>query len=124
MHHPGRNLPLAASPAESAPAFVNAGAVAVEAGIAHWDDDGSVVFDAPAVGSTVQRQPEPTPAPPPTWAPEEPVVVSSAAPADPKWPGGLDWEGLVHKLHEEIRWQLRAELRRDAELFGSGPGMP
>jgi hypothetical protein len=64
------------------------------------------------------------PAPPPTWAPEEPVVVGSAAPADPKWPGGLDWEGLVHKLHEEIRWQLRAELRRDAELFGSGPGMP
>ena len=129
-------FPLAFPSTEPAASSQNAGAAAVEAGIAHWDADGSVVFHAPPDEAEVQRQweapPPPAPAPGSTPAPgttsspasEAPVVVdAAAAAAQPQWPGGLDWEELVHRLHEEIRWQLRAELRQDADRFGFGSGI-
>ncbi|MGH8993068.1 MAG: hypothetical protein ACRDZ7_16285, partial [Acidimicrobiia bacterium] len=113
------------APAGDPPTFVHPGAAAVEAGVARWEADGSVVFHAPGEQMAVQRQdgPDTSSAPsgsaaPGTTAPSTTVTTAPATPT--QIPEGLDWEGLVHKLHEEIRWELRGELRRDAGLGGSG----
>jgi hypothetical protein len=130
-------LAPAAPPAGPPPVSTHAGAVAVAAGIAHWDTDGSVVFDTLSAPDSepdepaLQRQVDagaPSPAPQDTWVPSAPVVSRYTGPqsspaAGPDWPEGMTWDELVHRLHEEIRWQLRAELRQDAERFGWRSGI-
>jgi hypothetical protein len=102
--------------------------VAVASGLAHREADGSVVFNGPGDELVVQRQAEVPAAATETWTPAAPVVSRAVAPdaedgESATWPGGPDWEELVHRLHEEVRWQLRAELRRDMGRFGFGSGI-
>jgi hypothetical protein len=106
------------------------GSIAVAAGIAHRDADGSVVFEAPSPSLSrhdVQRAVDveemtrdttsvttaTTGAAPPATA--SPTVT---APAPPTTAGTPNLEDLARRLYDPLAARLKAELRLDRERFG------
>jgi hypothetical protein len=112
-------------PAAAAPgvAAQDAGSIAVAAGIAHRDADGSVTFDTPAThgtsathDTTVQRAvdvDEMTAA----GAPEPTTQPATAAAPHPA-PATANIEDLARRLYDPLAARLKAELRLDRERFG------
>jgi hypothetical protein len=149
-------MPAPVQRATSGPAYarpattgglVDAGAVAVAAGVAQRMPDGSVVFHTPAAATTptptLQRQdetdaaPEPVPEPPPeppgaesTAGMGDPAeAAASAPPAAEQAGGGADGAGgqsgapavsdeMVRALYAPLSRMLRAELRLERERAG------
>ncbi|MGP3966254.1 hypothetical protein [Streptomyces sp. 6N223] len=134
--------PAYARPAPSG-GLVDAGAVAVAAGVAQRMPDGSVVFHTPAAmpapAPTLQRQdetdaaPEPMPEPPgaeSTAGMGDPAeAAASTAPAPEQAGGGADGAGgqsgtpavsdeMVRALYAPLSRMLRAELRLERERAG------
>jgi hypothetical protein len=106
--------------------IVDAGSVAVEAGIGRRDDDGSIVFAVPPA-PVVQRpggEPEvvpPTRPPPDQTGPTtavptttDAVLTTGAVPAG----GAPDLDDLARRLFDPLAARLRAELRLDRERAG------
>jgi hypothetical protein len=145
-----RAMPVAANasspPQRPAPAdgLVDAGAVAVAAGVAQRMPDGSVVFRTPASTTTppppamaVQRQeeeavndPEPLSEPPPeppgaesTPGVGDPAAASAAVPPAADGSAGENGapavsEEMVRALYAPLSRMLRAELRLERERAG------
>ncbi|MFG1804902.1 hypothetical protein [Streptomyces sp. NPDC049040] len=101
-----------------------AGDLALAAGIASREPDGSFVFAPPAPRVSVQREPDapeaaPAPAPPPEPPPTTPAPgpAPAAAPAAPQ-AAAENTDELVRRLLAPLTRLLRAELRLDRERAG------
>jgi len=105
----------------------------VGAGVAHWDEDGSVVFDVvqrqDVAGADERPPPEPSaesapPAPPapastsPTAAAGTAAAAATTAAAAAAAPGGLPLDELARRLFDPLAARLKAELRLDRERAG------
>jgi hypothetical protein len=102
---------------------VSGGDVAIAAGIAHHDADGSVVFDPPAEPATgpdvppIQRTEDA--ATPVTQAPSPvPSVVHPGAAAPGNAGAEADLEELARRLFDPLTARIKAELWLDRERAG------
>jgi syndecan 1 len=91
----------------------DAGSVAVDAGLAHREPDGTVVFRQVA-------DPAPAAAAPPSTVdiPVQRAEPSAAPAADGQGGGNQDLDALAGRLYERLLGRLKAELRLDRERAG------
>jgi hypothetical protein len=114
---PAPALPLPVPPPPAAAPVVDAGAIAVAAGLAHRETDGTVVFRqvaddvaAPAaVQSIVDSQ---------AAAPVQRVEPATGPAVGGAAPSGAEVDELVRRLYEPLSARIKAELRLDRERAG------
>jgi hypothetical protein len=121
------------TPGHEPVSWVDAGAVAIAAGVAQRHADGSVVFASPALdpsepppdlsdGPAVQRATDTTPATdnatPPPPAPPAPGSTAPGTTAGHAGANSAELDELAKRLYGRLRVMLKHELRLDRERAG------